>query len=294
MADKKYKNEAEKLREERLDEIKSSTSELESYKTGKLKLQCPTFFVPGWTGENCSAWKKQYSGIPLKFKEFFLPIKYWLENIIENPEYAEFIDFVDETKDILSFIGFGKVLKEKIERKLKALSAERCSPVNLAGHSMGGLDSRAAVLDKKDPLLNVRNLITVGTPNNGNKFVRLVANKYPRHHKEQCLSMHPNSDAMKLINKPESKITLLNSIEKFYIFMGLKDMVAGKSPKLSKEGIPAELYEEKVKIIQATSDEHTDKDGITQDPRMILSIIKVLCGIKLRSSGNKGYFFKRT
>lgn len=287
MQRKKPLNPVKELRKRRLENLEKCFCELESYKKNKLKLQRPVFFVPGWTSESCTAWKDVSPDIPKKFKKYYLPARYWIEEIISNKKQAHFITFTDkQTKNSPSFIELGKHLKGKI------LRATNGRQINLVGHSMGGLDIRAAVLDSKKPFLKVKNIVTVGTPNNGERRVKILVRvkKYSKHHKEQCLNMHPRSEAMKMIDSPESRIKLLNSIERFYVFMGMRDLAVMKSPKLSKQGISSNFYKSKVKIIQTSSARHTGKDGITQDPRIFLPIIKVLCGIQLRDNFNYGYF----
>lgn len=286
-AEKKLLNPAWELRRERLENLERCFSELESYKRNKLKLQYPVFFVPGWTSEDCTAWKVASPDIPKKFRKYYLPARYWIEEIISNKKQAHFITFTDkQTKSSPSFIELGKHLKRKVLR-----IANGC-PINLVGHSMGGLDIRAAVLDSKKPFLKIKNVVTVGTPNNGERRIKflLKIKKYSKHHKEQGLNMHPRSEVMKIMDSVESRIKLLRSVEKFYVFMGMQDSAVMKSPKLNKEGISNTLYKSKVKIIQTSSAKHSGEDGITQDPRIFLPIIKVLCGIRLRDNFNYGYF----
>jgi len=287
MQRKKPLNPVKELRKRRLENLEKCFCELESYKKNKLKLQRPVFFVPGWTSESCTAWKDVSPDIPKKFKKYYLPVKYWIEEIIENKEQAHFVTFTEkQTKNSPSFIELGKYLKAKV------LRASNGRQVNLVGHSMGGLDIRAAILDSKKPFLKVKNVITVGTPNCGERRVKalLKFKKYPKHHKEQCLNMHPRSEAMKILDSSESRIQLLNSIEKFYVFMGMQDLAVMKSPKLNKKGMSKTLYNTKVKIFQTSSAKHSGKDGITRDPRIFLPIIKVLCGVQLRDNFNYGYF----
>jgi len=287
MQRKRPSNPIKELRKNKLENLKKCFSELESYRKNKLKLQYPVFFVPGWTSEDCSAWKDVSPDIPKKFRKYYLPAKYWIGEIVENIDQAHFVTFTEkQTKSSPSFIELGKYLKGKV------LRAANGRQINLVGHSMGGLDIRAAMLDSRKPLLKVKNVVTVGTPNNGEKRVKVLVKfkKYPRHHKIQCLNMHPKSEAMKMIDSPESRVQLLSSIEKFYVFMGMRDLAVMKSPKLNKQGVPSKLYKSKVKIMQTSSARHSGEDGITQDPRIFLPIIKILCGIQLRNNFNYGYF----
>lgn len=285
----------EELRREKLEKLKKCFSELNGYAVNKLRLQYPTFFIPGWTGEDCAAWLTPYKDLLKKYQQYYQPVSHWIDEIIENPENAHYVTFSsDETCNSESFVELGSYLKKKI------ISATPEQYVNLVGHSMGGLDIRAAMID--DDILRVKNIITVGTPNNGSPEAGLL--KYPLvrnimngikplapHHFKQCYNIRPDSQQMKLINSKENRLNLLNRVERFYIFMGLRDSTVRRSPILNNEGLPDEIYSNKVKVIQTSSAEHTGKDGVTQDPRILLPIIKTLCGIKLTDDYNHGYIY---
>ncbi len=289
-------NAVEQLRKEKLENLKKCFSELEGYKHNKLKLQYPVFFVPGWTGENCDAWKKNYDGIPKEYQEYYHTAQFWIEEIVENKQLANFIDFTEaETSTSPSFMELGACLGKKI------LAINKSEPVNLVGHSMGGLDIRSAVINDDFPSLNVKNILTVGTPNNGTpeanlmhyEFVQRIAKNFKKmktYHILQCCSMGSKSEAIKKINTKENRLKMFDRIEKFYVFMGLRDSTVKGSPKLDKKDIPEGLYENKVITIQTSSAEHTGKDGITQDPRIFLPLIRALCGIELKDDLNHGYF----
>lgn len=294
----------EEMRAEKLADLKKDFAELESYKKNKHTLQYTTFFVPGWTGEDCGAWKSFPSKEELKgiwrYKEFYRPVKLWIEDIFGNSTQAHYITFTDkDSRRSPSFKELGRILKGEIIKKAGK------SPVNLVGHSMGGLDIRAAILDDKGPKLNIKNVITVGTPNNGVtasgilelKIAREVMGKFGKkeeHHVKQCHNMATNGRYIKELNTAQNRKKLLEAIDAFYVLMGLRDPVAGNSPKLKKDCIPAELYKEKVRLYQVPSAEHSGKDSITQDPRMVFRIIRVLCGDPLIEKGNKGYIHKKT
>jgi len=288
-----------KLRRERLEKLERCFQELKSYEFNKLKFQYPTFFVPGWTSEDCSAWKEPYNTISKKYKTYYRPIHQWVDEIIEDKGNAFYITFTeDESANSLDFIQLGRCLKKKI------INVVGDSPVNLVGHSMGGLDIRAAILDDDEPKIRVKNVITVGTPNNGTgeaglfiiSFIkRLVQRikKFKPHHIAQGISMFSKGEPIKMINSIANRIKMLNSLDIFYVFMGLKDAVVKGSPKLRKEGVPEELCH-KIKTIQTSSADHSGKDGITQDPRVILPILKILCGIEIKDDYNYGYIYRKT
>ncbi len=288
----------EELRREKLEKLKKCFSELNGYAVNKLRLQYPTFFIPGWTGEDCAAWLTPYKGLFKKYQQYYQPVSHWINEIIENPTDAHYVTFTSsETCNSESFIELGTYLKKKI------ISMTPGQYVNLVGHSMGGLDIRAAMIN--DDTLKVKNVITVGTPNNGSPEAGLLKYSLVRnimnglkplapHHLKQCYNMRPDSQQMQLINSKKNRITLLNRLEHFYIFMGLRDSTVRRSPVLKKGELPHELYSHKVKVIQTSSAEHTGKDGVTQDPRILLPIIKILCGSELKDDYNHGYIYVRS
>ena len=75
--------------------------------------------------------------------------------------------------------------------------------------------------------------------------------------------------------------------------MGLRDLVVRKGPKFDKTGMDKGYFDSKVKIVQVMSAEHTGKYGITQDSRVVLPLVKLLSGIEIKSTGNKGYIFRK-
>jgi predicted alpha/beta hydrolase family esterase len=276
---------AEEMKEEVKKQMKAALAELEGYKTKKLMFEFPTFFVPGWTGEDSSCWLKSNE------KSGYTPLKEWIDGVTVNPEQANYVKFTDEeSKNCESFLDFGKLLKKKIWEVIK-----KSGPVNLVGHSMGGLDITAAVIDIMKPVLKVNKCITIGTPHQGASGSKLLAKvkKYPKHHGIQCINLDPSSEPIKFISTLENRKLFLDSIGKLYIFMGLRDFVVRKGPKFDKTGMDKGYFDSKVKIVQIMSAEHTGKYGITQDPRAVLPLVKLLSGIEIKSTGNKGYIFRK-
>lgn len=288
-----------KLRKQKLEKLGKCYSELETYKTNKITLEYPSFFIPGWTGENCAAWKEPYLGVRKKYRKYYKPVMNWLEEIVTNKNNAHFIEFSYEESDRSeSFLEMGQYLKKKI------LNIAGTQPINLIGHSMGGLDIRAALLDEKEPVLNAKNIITVGTPNNGtpeagilgNALIKKIISKFKKFRPSQIIqgvNLSCSSEPMRYINTLENRVKLIERVEKFFILMGLKDFTVRISPKLDKDGIDENKYNEVVKVIQTSSAEHSGKNGITQDPRLLLPMVKILCGIEIKDDFNRGYIYRK-
>lgn len=106
------------------------------------------FFVPGWTGEEGKAWKEPYP----KLLKGHGPVKSWIEKIVQNPDRVTYVSYVDfssqESKNSRSFLDFGELLKARVRSKI----AGSQEPVDLIGHSMGGLDILAAITQGEPPL----------------------------------------------------------------------------------------------------------------------------------------------
>ena len=227
----------EEMREERKRQLENALKRLDELSQNKIELKRPVFFVPGWTDEDCVCWKTAY-------QKGYTPIKEWISKTVKNADVANYVTFSDkETKACSSFLDFGDVLKTKIWDII-----DYKKEFDLIGHSMGGLDSVAAITDHIEPLNNVHDLITVATPHQGSELGEIgpVFNKYERHHALQCLNLDPDQPSIKLINKLETRNKLLESIEKLYCLMGTRDMAVMRSARFNKEGIDKDYYKKKV------------------------------------------------
>ena len=276
---------------EREKSLRNCYETLMSYESAKIQLVNPTYFVPGWTAENSSIWSEEFPSS----EECYKPLKHWIDRIIVNPEYARIVDLKEESQGSSSFVELGNRLKEKL------VDHKENETISLVGHSMGGLDIRAAVLNDEKPVLKVRDFITLGAPNRGafragyfkfDFFVQWFTKKekpLTSDQLAQAKSMAMDSPDIREINQKKSWLTLTERIERFFIFMGLKDMAVQNTPEVDKEDIPEDIFKAKFKIIQTTGTEHTGRHGITQDPRIQLPVLSALCGLELKDEFNYGY-----
>jgi hypothetical protein len=279
------KGPVQEMREQRRKQRVRAKKKLENLVRDKINLKRPVFFVPGWTDEDNTCWKTAY-------RKGYVPIKDWISKIAKNSNLAEYITFTEkESEKCKSFFDFADVLKPKIWDKIG-----KNKKFDIVGHSMGGLDVVAAIIDDDKPLLNVYNLITVATPHQGSELGEIgsIFRKYKPHHALQCINLDPDQLPIKLINKLEARKTLLSRVDKLYCLMGTRDMAVMRSARYNKKSLNPELYKKKVKIVEFGGATHSQKYGITQDPRVILAIVNILLGIELEEPKyNYGYIYKR-
>ncbi len=264
----------------------NATDKLEELASNRLELKRPVFFIPGWTDETCVCWKSPYLKRDVCIKD-------WSKKIIKNPDQINYVTFtVKESQSCKSFFDFGDILKEKIWNTIG-----KKADFDLVGHSMGGLDAVAAITDEEDTLLNVKKLITVATPHQGSELGEIgpIFRKYPEHIASQCVNLDPDQPAIKLINKPDAREKLLNRVEKLYCLMGTRDQAVMRNARYNKTGVDQKLYEKKVEILEIDGATHSQKYGITQDPRTILALLKILLDIEIeKPKYNYGYLYKKS
>ena len=289
-----YTDAVEEMRKERKRQKQNALNKLEEFVKSKIFLKRPVFFVPGWTDESCECWKKSDNNIC---------IKDWIAKICSNPEEVRYINFEKETSQCKSFLDFGEVVKNEIWNYIG-----KDKEFDIVGHSMGGLDIRAAIT-QNEQLMNTRNCLTVATPHQGDNFggvdawlrkipwVKSLWNtikKETSYQVEQVKGLDPDYEPIKIINKVDNKTAFLEKIGQLYEFKGTMDFTVKGSAYLSESGIDPELCKRKINKVEIDGADHTGKTGITQDPRAIFAIIKILVGIKLEEiedlNDNHGIF----
>lgn len=275
-------------RERLLEAKRLAEKELETLAESGLQLKRYVFFVPGWTGEDCACWLEPNT-------KRNVAIKTRMDRIFRNAgKLASYVDFVHESPQCYSFRDFGDVVRKKIGDR---------TPCDCVGHSMGGLDIAASVALSQPPLLNVRKFITFGSPLRGTELggIRAKIGKLLPHIRAQAENMDPDHPHIKLLQSSPTLKLLLSRTEKIYCLYGGQDMAVGRSARIEFRdvdpgwrGAPPATFKEKVRGVLLEGATHTGSLGITQDPRAILWLVRILANLPLpEDKFNFGYLLKR-
>ena len=195
------------------------------------------------------------------YRKGFVPIKDWLASIVPNSELGSYITFTeDESKGCRSFFDFGEILKHRVWDRIGKKTA-----FDLVGHSMGGLDSVAAIINEDEPLTNVHSLITVATPHQGSELGEIgpIFQDYKPHIAMQCVNLDPDQLPIKTINKLDARKKLLNGVNRLYCLMGTRDQAVMGSARYNKEGLDPQFYTQKVEIVETEGATHSQQYGIS-------------------------------
>ena len=254
-----------------------------------LSLRRPVFFVPGWTGERCKAWTTPYTAKNQTAKS-------WVERIFQNAKsFCTYLNFQDDSPKCESFCDFGNVVRREIGDQ---------TPCDCIGHSMGGLDIAAAIGMCHPPLLNVRNFITFGSPLRGTQFGDIAAllsklgvKKLEPYQETQARNMDPDHPMIRQLQSPAVLRRILENTDRIYCFYGSRDLAIQKAGKLELQDIepawksaPPAAVAQKVRNILYQGVEHSGSAGITQDPRTVLNLVRVLANVPLPDpSYNHGF-----
>jgi len=267
--------------EDRRKQKLAAFNKLKELFRNKIELKRPVFFVPGWTDESCANWTQSFKLVPA--------IKDWFNKTTGNCGMVNFVTFTEqESVGCNSFIDLGLILKKKVE------TATGCKEsFDIVGHSMGGLDIRAAVA--MHGLGHVENCITVATPHKGSQLgdIGPIFMKYKPHHKIQCINLDPDHLPVQTINSLQNRNKFLENMKKLYQFVGTRDMVVARNAKIDTKGLASALID-KIVTVEIGGATHSADGGITRDVRVIIAIFNALMGIEPeRPKYNYGYIIKR-
>lgn len=232
----------------------------------------PIFFISGVTDEVCSAWEE-----PCKSKS--IPAIEWLKRIyIESGTTKIYpIHFSKkDSEDSHTFVDFSRILKERIWRLIGT-----SKKFDIAGYSMGGLVVRAAMIDSKEPLLNVKNCITFATPHEGtllgafNKAFLQGVKGATESQALQIQSMAPTHFCMQMLNDLTMKQLFLKRTERLFSACAGSDAAIARSSVFSYKNMEKE-FPDKVINKPYSGAAHNGPAVITQDTRAILDLVNLL------------------
>jgi hypothetical protein len=263
-------------------EVEAARQYLAGLEQNKVTLPRPVFFVPGWTDERGEAWLVPY-------RSGYVTMKEWIQRTVKNPEIALFVTFSDaESRQCRSFLDFARLVIQRVKDRIGLKT-----PCDVVGHSMGGLDLRAAISLHELPLQSVQHFITVGTPHRGTQWGDISRfRKLPAHQREQGINLDPDHEPIQQLNQLETRKRLLSRIGVLYSIMGLQDFVVQRTPKFDSTGLP-ETLAGKVHIFQVSNATHTDSGGLTQDLRVVAGILDAVRGIDINEPGNRGFVYRK-
>ena len=287
--------------------IKKERIELRSFQ--KFNLKRDLFFVHGWSDEANACWTYPYTETGEdRDPNWEYTIKDWADKLVINKdEKVHYIKLLrdekcavisydkkgtvqldigkDETYYYKNFFQFADLLKYKI-------SIQKTTPeIDIVCHSMGGLDSVAAIaVDKESDktgaiyspyLKGVNLLITVATPHQGSPAAKysdtklaevlLRKSKYIR---TQGANMYPDSPFMRMVNDINTRNKLLDRINFLHMFGGGNDIVVPESSyKIKTDDLEKKNFVIHPVIHNAS---HSQVEGITQLPETTLAIFKIL------------------
>jgi pimeloyl-ACP methyl ester carboxylesterase len=243
-----------------------------------IRLKRHVFFIPGWAGDEGHSWTRPYDNL-LKNHH---PMKEWARRIARTSgggKPAKFLSFtLAESKACPTFYEFAQLLKRKILKNIP-----EGQPMDLVGHSMGGLDIIAAITEGPRPLRNVVNAIAVGSPLQGVFYGHLVRRvdtllpflRWDEHHHVQVRNLDKRAPAILKANSIAVRRRLLSRIHAFTDIRGTQDYVVMRSGRLRTKGL-SESTRRRVRHLAVDGASHTGRSGLTQDPRTALFLFQIL------------------
>ena len=290
----RYPDPVRQARAKRLREKREALKKLEALAELGVVLKRHVFFIPGWAGDEGYCWTRPYDRVPKGHG----PARVWFNRIVRNHDRMTFLRFsLKASRSCENFFDFAQILKGKIRRVVRDNQ-----PIDLIGHSMGGLDIMAALTHGPRPLRNVVSAIAVASPLGGVFYGRLVKRieqllpgvQWTDHHLTQVRNLDRRSSAIRRINATPVRRRLLHRLEGFACVEGSRDYVVMRSARLRTQGLPASLRR-KVTSSVIGGAEHTNRLGVTQDPRTILRLLSIVAGLPIpKPSRNYGLIYQRT
>ena len=271
-----------------------------------IRLRRPVFFVPGWRDQGGCCWTQPYvedgadcrPGWEYTVQDWvaqwvrpadrtqvhFVRLVEQEERLRENPPAWE----QDATSRYENFFQFAELLKGRIR-------ASGIEEYDLVGHSMGGLDSIAAIiLDvavdgepevnafiNSPPLEGAARLITVATPFRGSptaelvkrtQFDELLMPNWLPGIRKQAEAMATSSPFIHIITSREREQRLIQRVPGgVHTFGSYNDLVVPSTHRMiaGATNHPAADFQ---------LARHSQRLGIPQDPRLALAVFSILSG----------------
>ena len=203
-----------------VDEIETACLQWLRKRHGKLSLQRTLYLVPGFEDETANCWFRGPNTIadvwgPYVFSNWQVAIASVDQGNPTKWKWANVrvIDF-DETIQRESFLDFGQTVRDTVRREYPD-DQSSMGEYDIACHSMGGLDSFAALLDDIDPgthvppehrIARAYNFVTMDAPYRGIPNVEARTNMAADSKKEQCRAMTPGGPALLLVDRAASSL----------------------------------------------------------------------------------------
>jgi hypothetical protein len=283
-----------------------------------IRLQRQGFFVPGCIDQGGLCWVEPYTegGVDCR-SGWEYSLRDWVERVVDPADrrHVHFLRLVadeaclrierypagsrrgkvkcvvwddDATARYDNFFQFAELLKQQIR-------ASGITDYDVVSHSMGGLDSIAAIAVDVErdtepevrrfittpPLAGVNRLITVATPFHGSPGGRLVKHTkldevfmrdWPLGIRQQAEAMSTDSPFIRIIAHPERQRRLAQSVAgRVHTFGSNNDIVVPDPSRMIDGAInhPAAEF---------TLARHSQWLGIPQDPRLALAVFTILAG----------------
>lgn len=256
--------------------------ELRKLMRNPVTLTRPVYFVPGWRDEQGECWKAMATWLPHVITNHRTHVFFVTFNDAQGgfvPPWEDFLDFADDLADLIHrFTTAGE-------------------QVDIVCHSMGGLDTAAAIalLDghptlEGPPLRHAHTVITYDTPFQGfgaadnDIFKAFVsAGRDDPWVLLQLGAMHTNSKRIEEVW--ESRDEFLAHVSAFWPrgadnFDGILEVPHESASFGRKSDFSASVRERYRGYFSWPDTSHSGRNGVTHDKRVILEVVQILTGVK--------------